>query len=211
MASSQAVYIKSGDQPRAFTFGNSSAQVNSTTTVQASLPIYKESVYSTFQATVVGSGALTATVTIQASNDDNTGRGFIFDGKNGPGALASTVSGNATLTAQGVSFPASIVGFTIVGPGIPAGTTVSAVTSAGSALVMSAAATATATIQVNFLANNWLATVLGTISLTGSGNGAGTLSGVSDGFTTVSPWRYVRASVTAITGTSATVFVTMGV
>ncbi len=39
--------------------------------------------------------------------------------------------------------------------------------------------------------NNWI--TLGTITLT-----AGTLS---DGFTTVAPWRAVRANVTAVTGT----------
>lgn len=45
---------------------------------------------------------------------------------------------------------------------------------------------------------------LGTISL------AGTTS-ASDGFTITAPWAYVRARVTAISGTSATVNVYLGV
>jgi hypothetical protein len=53
-------------------------------------------------------------------------------------------------------------------------------------------------------ANNWCATAMGTITLSGT-----TTS--SDGFTTQAPWRYVRASVTNITGTGAIVSALMGV
>jgi hypothetical protein len=50
--------------------------------------------------------------------------------------------------------------------------------------------------------SNWI--TLGTISLSGT-----TTS--TDGFTTTAPWRYVRANVTAVAGTGATVETIMGV
>ena len=46
---------------------------------------------------------------------------------------------------------------------------------------------------------------IGTISLT-----LGTAS-TSDGFTTTAPWKFVRAKVSSISGTNATVSVAMGV
>lgn len=212
MNNSQPVYIKSGEQPRAFVFGNPSARLNSTIAVANSQPIYKESVYSSFQAIITGTGALTGTVLIQGSNDDNTGRGFVFGTNNAPGAPVSVVAASPTMTAQGVTFPPAIVGFVIDAPGVPAGTTVTAVAAGGASLTMSANATVSGNpIQANFLASNWLATPLGTITLTGAGSGATSLNGISDGFTTTSPWRYVRASVTAITGTGASISVNMGV
>jgi len=83
---------------------------------------YKDSPYSTFQANVVGTGAVSATVIIDASNDN------VY----------------------------------------------------------------------------WCATPLGTITLSGT-------TSHSDGFTTTAPWKYVRARVTAVSGTGATVTVNMGV
>lgn len=50
--------------------------------------------------------------------------------------------------------------------------------------------------------SNWI--TMGTISVTGS-------TAATDGFTTVSPWRFVRLNVTGVTGTSATVAAIMGV
>lgn len=54
-------------------------------------------------------------------------------------------------------------------------------------------------------ANNilWCATPLGTITLTGT-------TSASDGFTTDAPWKFIRRRVTAISGTGATVNVTLG-
>jgi len=120
---SNTVFIKSGEQPRYFAFGG----VNSTTTVAASSSIYKESPWSTFQAIVTGTGAVTATVLIQGSNQTAT---FIGDKSNWVTIDTYTLSGTTTAT---------------------------------------------------------------------------------NGSTSVSTWRYVRANVTAITGTSATVEVIMGV
>lgn len=85
-------------------------------------PVYKDSPYSTFQASVNGTGAVTATVVIDASND-------------------------------GVY---------------------------------------------------WCSTALGTISLSGT-------TSSSDGFTTTAPWKYIRARVTAISGTGATVTANIGI
>ena len=49
---------------------------------------------------------------------------------------------------------------------------------------------------------NWI--TIGTITLSGT-----TTS--TDGFTTIAPWRFMRANVTAVSGTGATVEVIMGV
>lgn len=66
------------------------------------------------------------------------------------------------------------------------------------------AVTATIVIDCSNDAVNWVATPLGTITLSGT-------TSSSDGFTTTAPWKYVRARVTAITGTGATAQVYMGV
>ena len=205
MAMSQAVYIKSGDQPKGFVFGNPTAPAGVTTVVQASLPIYKESVYATFQAIVLGTGAVTGTVVIQCTNDDNTGRGFILGGGQ-PGNPGGPIQLNTSVTvnSQGGQFTPALLNALVVAPGVPVGTTVAAVAADGRSLTLSAAATASGLVQGNFFANNWCTTALGTITLTGTNSS-------SDGFTTQAPWRYVRANVTAITGTGASLNVLMGV
>lgn len=101
--------------------------VLSTTTVQNSLGLYKESPYSSYQGIITGTGAVSATIVIQGTNED-------------------------------ASFTGS--------------------------------------------KSNWV--TLGTITLSGT-------TTASDGFTSTAPWKYSRASVTAISGTAATVEVIMGV
>lgn len=65
--------------------------------------------------------------------------------------------------------------------------------------------TATVDIEVSNDGVNAVDTVAGTITLSGT-------TVHSDGFTTQhSPWKYVRANVTAITGTDASVHVLMSV
>lgn len=71
-------------------------------------------------------------------------------------------------------------------------------------VVGTGAVTATVVLEASNDGKYWLATPLGTITL--SGNGA-----ASDGFTSDAPWKFVRARVTALTGTGASVTVTMGV
>lgn len=69
----------------------------------------------------------------------------------------------------------------------------------------SGAVTATIDIEVSNDGVNAVDTAAGTITLSGTDSN-------SDGFTTQhSPWKYVRANVTSITGTSASVEVIMGV
>lgn len=63
---------------------------------------------------------------------------------------------------------------------------------------------ATVTIEVSNDGVNVLATVMGTITLSGTAT-------ASDGFTTMAPWKYHRANITAISGTGATVQVWYGV
>ena len=63
------------------------------------------------------------------------------------------------------------------------------------------AVTATVVIEASNDGINALSTVLGTITLSGT-----TTS--SDGFQTSAPWKYIRARVTAISGTGASVDVT---
>ena len=66
------------------------------------------------------------------------------------------------------------------------------------------AVSATVVIDCSNDGTNWCTTPLGTITLSGTTSNA-------DGFTTAAPWKYARARVTAISGTGATVTVTMGV
>ena len=127
------VQVVSASAVRSFTWGTTShaatttaVSVNGSATLNPNA-IYKESPYSTFQAIVAGTGAISATVVIQVSNEESSAQ-------------------NTT--------------------------------------------------------SNWI--TLGTITL------AGTTS-TTDGFTSIAPWRWVRAQVTAISGTSATVKVLMGV
>ena len=79
--------------------------------------------------------------------------------------------------------------------GLPLGVTLSAV--AATSLTLSAAFTGTTGIYYITFANNyWNSTPLGTITLTG-----GTATYAADGFAVQSTWRFIRANVTAITGT----------
>lgn len=71
-------------------------------------------------------------------------------------------------------------------------------------VVGTGAVSATVVIDCSNDGTNWCATPLGTIGLSGT-------TSSSDGFTTDAPWKYVRARVTAIAGTGATVTVLRGV
>ena|ERR1044072_3596879 len=102
--------------------------LDNATTTGAGDGYYKDSPYSTFQAVVEGSGAVSATVDIEVTNQ----------------------------------------------------------------------------VDVTGTPVNWCATPMGTITLSGT-------TSDSDGFTTAAPWKYVRANVTAISGTGASVDVLMGV
>lgn len=67
-------------------------------------------------------------------------------------------------------------------------------------VVGTGAVSATVVIEVSNDASYAVATPLGTITLSGT-------TSSSDGFTTDAPWKYMRARISAISGTGATVFV----
>ena len=71
-------------------------------------------------------------------------------------------------------------------------------------VVGTGAVTATVVIDCSNDGTNWCATALGTITLSGT-------TSSSDGFTTSAAWKYVRARVTAVSGTGATVTAILGV
>lgn len=204
------VYLKSGEQPRAFSWGPATAPVYSTTGTLPSRAMYKESPWSTFQAIVEGTGAVTATVLIEGSNDDETGRGVVLANTSVPGvpgALVQTTASSATMTSEAKQFSANLVGTVVEAEGVTAGTTVTAVAAGGGSLTLSAAATATSPssgVQANFVKTNWCKTVLGTITLTATTKD-------TDGVFVLGPWRYVRMRVSAISGTGAAVRGFMGV
>ena len=84
------MFLKSGEQPRYFAFSG----VNSTTSNLASSPIYKESPYSSFQAIVTGTGAVTATVAVQVCNEADT-----FNGTKANWITMGTITLSGTTTA----------------------------------------------------------------------------------------------------------------
>lgn len=206
MAGPNAVSIVSGRQPQLFNFGRPDAVTSSITANATSLPIYKESVFATFQAVLKGTGAITATAAIQCTNDDNTGRGFVPAGANAPGGfLCSMTSGSPTLTNPAGYFTSAMTGALLYGVGIPAGTTATFVSSTSITMSQNATVTNTAgSAAVSIFDTAWCTTALGTITL--SSTGAST-----DGFTTTAPWRYVRAVITNITGSVTDCYVLMGV
>lgn len=76
-------------------------------------------------------------------------------------------------------------------------------TYAASAATSSGAGALTVVIEVrNDSSAAWI--TMGTITLTLS------TTAISDGLSSIVPWRYVRARITAISGTGATATVTMG-
>ena len=191
----ESVSIACGEKPRYFQFG--SPPTNLATANGSSLPLYKERVFCTFQAisSLAAGGAVTATVTLKASNSDKTGKGvpigvFISNG-------STTVTSGALFagfidqtTSQWI--PPVQIGDTIVGQGIPAAATVTAIASASS-ITISAAATASISVIATFQDSNWGSTVLGTITAAGTNNGTDVLVGIA------TPCRFVQATVAALT------------
>jgi len=197
------VKIICGAQPNYFTFGSPGVVSPTTTATAASNPIPKDGVYSTYQAIVKGTGAVTATVTVYATNDPNTaGADQNSQSNAGPVlnfAIGTTNASTAVTQANGY-FKSSMTGYKVVADGVPAGTTFTYVSPTSGTL--SANATATASVAARFQDSNWV--TLGTISLSGT-------TSASDGFATASSWKWVYANVSAISGTGATVSVIQGV
>jgi len=204
----ESVVIASGEVGRFFAFslnadGSPNRLITATGSSQA---IRKERVYSTFQATVTGSGAVSGTVVIDATNDDKTGMGL---------AIPVGLNSNTTVTSPGLFngfidpvttrwVPPVEIGDLVIGPGIPASTTVASIASASSLTISNPATVTGLGYSPLFQSANWIKTPLATITLTSTNFD-------SDGFSTSAAWRWVRARVTAIGGTGATIWVVMGV
>jgi len=176
-------------------------QVNFISTTGGSQPIPKDSTFSTYVAAVKGSaGAQTATVLVQATNDPHTA------GADDPVAgtrnnfFISTLSGSPTITSAEGLFRSDMTGDEVYAQGVALGTTMTFVSKTTATL--SANATATAIVPARFQSFQWV--LLATITLSGTLQAA-------DGFATISNWKWVRANVTAITGTGASVVCTQGV
>ena len=211
--------IRSGDlYPFAFF---SATGTNDTFTVsnRASLPLYKISPWTTVQGIVTSTtfGLITATLTVQGTNDVYSGVGFTV----GQCVLNSstTVTNPLNLFAAGqemlndILSPAVAVGMLVTGVGIPIGTYVAAVASSGS-ITLSAAATITSpagptgTSALKFFNNCWAATPVGTITL--SGTTAATAPYVTDSFFILSTYKFMRVVTSNITGTGATASAVVG-
>lgn len=111
------------------------------------------------------------------------------------------MGGNVRVTSGTVHTILNAAITTVTGDGVPKAapksTFQATVTGTG-------ALTATVVIEGSNDRTNWVATPLGTISLSGNDS-------VTDGFANDAPWKYVRARISALTGTGATVNVLMGV
>lgn len=197
------VRLTTGGQPQRFPWnapGTSPVVIN-TTANGNSQPIPKDGTFSTYVASIVGTGTVSATVVVQATNDPHTAGS---DDSSLPTPtrnnfqIVTTNTSTAITTANGEPlFRPEMNGDEVYAVGVPSGTTITYVTPTSATL--SAAATATGTPQARFQAFAWV--LLATITLTGTNHAA-------DGFATMSDWKWTRAVVSAITGTGATVTVT---
>ena len=92
-------------------------------------------------------------------------------------------------------------GVTSTGAGSAASPVVGAHRTYQATVAGTGAVTATVVVEVSLNGTNFI--TLGTITLSGT-------TSASDGFTSEAQWDYVRGNVTAISGTSAAVTLTMG-
>ena len=207
------VNLRSGDI-NPFPFFNIATGGNDTSTItnRASLALYKVSPWTTIQGIVTSPtlGLITATFTVQGTNDVYSGIGFTV----GQCVLNSstTVTNPMNLFAAGqemlndILSPAVAVGMLVTGVGIPIGTYVAAVASTGS-ITLSAAATITSpagptgTSALKFFNNCWAATALGTITL--SGTTSATAPYVTDQFFVLNTFKFVRVVTSNVTGVGA--------
>jgi hypothetical protein len=219
---SQVVRITSGEET-VFVFGNtqSPTALVANGAIQDSLPLYKESPWSTFHGWLTTSaanfGLVTATIAIQGSNDPWAGIGFVLNNLVLTNASAVVTSARNEFAGgsemlNDLPNPPVAVGMLVVGPGVPVGAYVATVTNNGS-ITLSTNVTglpvSPTTGSVRFFTNNWATTALATLTL--SATTSATVPFTSEGATSVSTFKYVRAHVTNITGTGAIVSVVMGV
>jgi hypothetical protein len=103
--SGAAVKLSAGEPARFFTFG--ATRATTTTTVQASNVTYAEAIRASFQAFVVGTGTVTATVQIQATLDELTVNGTNSNWI----TLGSIILSGTTTTTDGFSIVAPWRGY----------------------------------------------------------------------------------------------------
>lgn len=176
-----------------------SPNINSTTANLISNPIPKDGVYSTHQACITGTGTVSATVTINCTNDPYTAGQDDIANRKFQNLQLGTTSTSTAVTSPENRFRPDQTGNQVFATGVTNGTTFTYVSQGTGTL--SAAATATAIVPARFQANKWV--LLGTITLTGTSEN-------SAGFATASSWKWTDAVVTAITGSGATVQVIQG-
>jgi hypothetical protein len=210
----ESVSLACGELPRYFNFAVANAATPSPAPVNyftgatsgVSLPLYKERIYSTFQASswLIAGGAVTATVGIQGTNDPKTAVGAPF-------ALGCT-NGSATVSSGGLFggyynpvtnqwVDAVMVGDTVWVNGQTL--TVTAIASINS-MTLSANVTATGSLNAMIFGQLWSMTTAVTLTP------AGTNYGAADA-TLVSAHRWLRASLSALTSAVTFVQVQMGV
>lgn len=176
---------------------------NTTTANKHSQPQPKDGTFSTYVAAVKGTaGAQAATVVVQATNDPHTAGAddpSIYAGLQRNNFQIITTNTSTTITTVGGEplFRTDMTGDEVYAQGVTDGTTMTYVSPTSATL--SAAATATGTVPARFQSFQWV--VLATITLSGTPQAA-------DGFATASDWKWVRAVLSGLSGTGATVSVT---
>jgi len=198
----ETVKVVCGQQAQYFTFASppNAPPVLSTTATAFSAPMPKDGIYATYQGTVTGTGAQSATIIVQATNDPySAGQDDIVNRK-WQNIQINTTNASTAVTSPDGSFRPDQTGNQVYATGVPNGTTFTYVSASSGTLSANATATQTR-VAARFQANKWV--TLATISLSGTAE-------ASDGFATVSAWKWVRANVSAITGTNATVQVIQG-
>lgn len=210
---SESVVLACGELPRYFNFAAPTAAnptpapvlifTGATTGVSQAMPA--EAIYKTFQASshLIAGGAVTATVNIQGTNDPKTASGVRYS--LGCTNASTTVTSGALFNGYFDAFrntwvPPVMIGDTVWVNGQTV--TVSAIASASS-LTVSAAITATGSLDATIFGQLWSMTSAVTLTP------AGTPFGVADA-TLVSAHRWVRASLSALTSAATIVQVLMG-
>lgn len=197
------VRLTTGGQPQRFSFALPGQPPQySTTTNNTSAPIPKDGTYSTYEGWLQGTtGTQSATMTFQCTNDPHTA------GSDDP-SLTPTQRNNFQITTTNTStaigsveglFRPDMNGDEVYAVGVTVGTTMTYVSATSATL--SAAATVTGIPQARFQALHWV--LLGTLTLTGTLH-------AEDGFATAANWKFVRMSVSSLTGTGAAAFATQG-
>jgi len=247
--------VSSSGSVRPFLFASAETLLpQSTTSAQASLGKFKDSVYSTFQMflTATANGA-SATIEIQGTMDALTGAGVTVPCVLTNGATTCTIPNQASqfdltsytmnildgsgmptqqrviqsalpaswyalpydksyaiLPTSGLfdTVPTGIIslqtGMYVIGANGLGSNTISAFVSPTSLTLASSFTGTSGIYNLTFLNNYWAATALGTVTLS-----APSALVASDAFTVATNYKYVRANVTAIAGTNATVQVWM--